>query len=81
MTKWANLNSVVLGGGTSAGAEIKNLANGSTVAVDTVAVTADVAVLIKDAQSGESDVLNLAFNPKATTAGLNNTGNFVLDYI
>ena len=81
MTKWANLNSVVLGGGASAGAQIKNLANGSTVAVDTVAVTADVAVLIKDAQSGESDVLNLAFNPKVTTAGLNNTGNFVLDYI
>ena len=81
MTKWANLSSVTLAGGAGAGAKIDNLANNSTIVVENAAIANDIAVNIKDAASGADDTLILKINPKANTAGLDNTGNFVIDGI
>ena len=81
MTKWANLGSVTLAGGAGAGAKIDNLANNSTIVVENAAIANDIAVNIKDAASGADDTLILKINPKANTAGLDNTGNFVIDGI
>lgn len=79
MSKWGAFNNVTLVQGVSAGGKLQKLLNNSTITIDTVTLSNDLVVGIKDADTGTADKVNFVLNPKATTAGL--TGKFVVDDI
>ena len=79
MSKWGAFNNVTLVQGVSAGGKLQKLLNNSTITIDTVTLSADLVVGVKDAATGTADKVNFVLNPKATTAGL--TGKFVVDDI
>ena len=80
MSKWEGFNNITLAQGSGAYA-LKNTLNNSTITIEKNLLGSDLTVEVKDAANGTSDKLNLVFNPKGTTAGLANTGNFVIDDI
>lgn len=80
MSKWEGFNNITLAQGSGAYA-LKNTLNNSTITIEKNLLGNDLTVEVKDAANGTSDKLNLVFNPKGTTAGLANTGNFVIDDI
>ncbi|WP_122870874.1 surface array protein [Campylobacter showae] len=79
MSKWGAFNNVTLVQGVSAGGKLQKLLNDSTITIDTVTLSADLVVGVKDADTGTADKVNFVLNPKGTTAGL--TGKFVVDDI
>ena len=79
MSKWGAFNNVTLVQGVSAGGKLQKLLNNSTITIDTVTLSNDLKVEIKDADTGTADKVNFVLNPKGTTAGL--TGKFVVDDI
>ena len=79
MSKWGAFNNVTLVQGVSAGGKLQKLLNDSTITIDTVTLSADLVVGVKDAATGTADKVNFVLNPKATTGGL--TGQFVVDDI
>ena len=79
MSKWGAFNNVTLVQGVSAGGKLQKLLNNSTITIDTVTLSNDLVVGIKDADTGTADKVNFVLNPKGTTAGL--TGKFVVDDI
>jgi len=79
MSKWGAFNNVTLVQGVSAGGKLQKLLNDSTITIDTVTLSADLVVGVKDAATGTADKVNFVLNPKATTGGL--TGKFVVDDI
>lgn len=79
MSKWGAFNNVTLVQGVSAGGKLQKLLNNSTITIDTVTLSADLVVGVKDAATGTADKVNFVLNPKATTGGL--TGKFVVDDI
>ena len=79
MSKWGAFNNVTLVQGVNAGGQLQKLLNDSTITVDTIDLSNDLVVGVKDDATGTADKLNLVFNPKGTAAGL--TGKFVIDYI
>ena len=79
MSKWGAFNNVTLVQGVSAGGKLQKLLNDSTITIDTVTLSNELVVGIKDADTGTADKVNFVLNPKATTAGL--TGKFVVDDI
>ena len=81
MSKWEGFNNITLAQGANAGQSLTKVLNNSTITVEKNALTNDLVVGIKDADTGTADKLNLVFNPKDTHAGLNNTGGFVIDDI
>ena len=81
MSKWGAFNNVTLVQGVSAGGKLQKLLNNSTITIDTVTLSNDLVVGIKDADTGTADKVNFVLNPKGTHAGLNNTGGFVIDDI
>lgn len=81
MSKWEGFNNITLALGANAGQKLTKVLNNSTITVEKNALTNDLEVGIKDADTGTADKLNLVFNPKDTHAGLNNTGGFVIDDI
>ncbi|MFC2344716.1 DUF4214 domain-containing protein [Campylobacter sp.] len=81
MSKWEGFNNITLALGANAGQKLTKVLNNSTITVEKNALTNDLKVGIKDADTGTADKLNLVFNPKDTHAGLNNTGGFVIDDI
>ena len=81
MSKWGAFNNVTLVQGVSAGGKLQKLLNDSTITIDTVTLSNDLVVGVKDADTGTADKVNFVLNPKGTHAGLNNTGGFVIDDI
>ena len=81
MSKWEGFNNITLAQGANTGQSLTKVLNNSTITVEKNALTNDLVVGIKDADTGTADKLNLVFNPKDTHAGLNNTGGFVIDDI
>ena len=79
MSKWGAFNNVTLVQGVSAGGKLQKLLNDSTITIDTVTLSADLVVGVKDADTGTADKVNFVLNPKDTTTGL--TGKFVVDDI
>ena len=79
MSKWGAFNNVTLVQGVSAGGKLQKLLNNSTITIDTVTLSNDLVVGIKDAATGTADKVNFVLNPKGTTTGL--TGKFVVDDI
>lgn len=79
MSKWGAFNNVTLVQGVSAGGKLQKLLNNSTITIDTVTLSNDLVVGIKDADTGTADKVNFVLNPKGTTAGL--TGKFVVNDI
>ncbi|WP_314039690.1 surface array protein [Campylobacter showae] len=80
MSKWGAFNNVTLVQGVSAtGGKLQKLLNNSTITIDTVTLSNDLVVGIKDADTGTADKVNFVLNPKGATAGL--TGKFVVDDI
>ena len=79
MSKWGAFNNVTLVQGVSAGGKLQKLLNDSTITIDTVTLSSDLVVGVKDAATGTADKVNFVLNPKGATAGL--TGKFVVDDI
>ena len=79
MSKWGAFNNVTLVQGVSAGGKLQKLLNDSTITIDTVTLSNDLVVGVKDADTGTADKVNFVLNPKGTTTGL--TGKFVVDDI
>lgn len=79
MSKWGAFNNVTLVQGVSSGGKLQKLLNDSTITVDTVTLSSDLVVGVKDADTGTADKVNFVLNPKGATAGL--TGKFVVDDI
>lgn len=79
MSKWGAFNNVTLVQGVNAGGKLQKLLNDSTITVDTVTLSSDLVVGVKDADTGTADKVNFVLNPKGATAGL--TGKFVVDDI
>ena len=79
MSKWGAFNNVTLVQGVSSGGKLQKLLNDSTITVDTVTLSSDLVVGVKDAATGTADKVNFVLNPKGATAGL--TGKFVVDDI
>lgn len=79
MSKWGAFNNVTLVQGVSAGGKLQKLLNNSTITIDTVTLSNDLVVGIKDADTGTADKVNFVLNPKGTTTGL--TGKFIVDDI
>ena len=79
MSKWGAFNNVTLVQGVSAGGKLQKLLNDSTITIDTITLSSDLVVGVKDAATGTADKVNFVLNPKATTGGL--TGKFVVDDI
>lgn len=79
MSKWGAFNNVTLVQGVSAGGKLQKLLNDSTITIDTITLSNDLVVGVKDAATGTADKVNFVLNPKGATAGL--TGKFVVDDI
>lgn len=79
MSKWGAFNNVTLVQGVSAGGKLQKLLNDSTITIDTVTLSSDLVVGVKDAATGTADKVNFVLNPKGATTGL--TGKFVVDDI
>lgn len=79
MSKWGAFNNVTLVQGVSAGGKLQKLLNDSTITIDTVTLSNELVVGVKDAATGTTDKVNFVLNPKGATAGL--TGKFVVDDI
>ena len=80
MSKWEGFNNITLAQGANAGKSLTKVLNNSTITVEKNDLSNDLAVGIKDADTGTADKLNLVLDPKDSTNG-KVKGQFKVDNI